>query len=83
MVSIYLLFFLCLCLGIPSCSLGDANKYNEKSKEQKGESPGQQSQPCSVLSPWKKGKDRRMAKVVAAVWGTDFIKFLATLAVLY
>ena len=33
--------------------------------------------------PLKKDKYRRKAKVVAAAWGTEFIQFLATLAVLH
>ena len=42
---------------------------------------------CTFLSLWSAGHRRRIkaeekAKVVAAVWGAEFIQFLAALAIL-
>ena len=42
------------------------------------------SLPTSILTVYiiEEERQKKKAKVVAAVWGTEFIKFLATLAIL-
>ena len=76
----YCVYFQLLLIDMPSCTVH--SRTHESTKHQRRHVPFPPFHLYMMLPPNRRGKQtEEKAKVVAAVWGTEFIQFLAALQI--